>query len=100
LDLAEEVFANATKKIPTSRLNNFLTWMNVNHPPVSKKGKKLKVKYMVQKGILPPTFILFSHSSASLNPSYEKFFIKSLREQFGFQGTPLRLILNKRVRVP
>jgi GTP-binding protein len=100
LDLAEEVFANAKKKIPTSRLNNFLSWMNANHPPVSKKGKKLKVKYMVQKGILPPAFILFSRSGASLDPSYEKFFIKSLREQFGFQGTPLRLVLNKGVRIP
>ncbi len=99
LDLAEEVFANATKRISTSRLNDFLTWMNANHPPVSKKGRKLKVKYMVQKGILPPAFILFSRSSASLDPSYEKFFIKSLREQFSFQGTPLRLILDKRVRV-
>jgi len=98
LDLAEEVYGNATKKIPTSRLNSFLTWMNANHPPVSKKGKRLKVKYMVQKGILPPVFILFSRSRSSLNPSYEKFFIKILREQFGFRGTPVRLILNKGVR--
>lgn len=100
LDLAEEVYANATKKIPTSRLNSFLAWMNANHPPVSKKGKRLKVKYMVQKGILPPVFILFNRSRTSLSPSYEKFFIKSLREQFGFHGTPLRLIINKGVRYP
>jgi GTP-binding protein len=98
LDLAQEVYANATKKIPTSRLNSFLTWVNVNHPPVSKKGQRIKVKYMVQKGILPPAFILFSRSPSSLNPSYEKFFIRILREQFGFQGTPIRLILNKGVR--
>ncbi len=98
LDLSEEVYTNATRRIPTSRLNSFLKWMNTNHPPVSKKGRKLKVKYMVQKGILPPAFILFSRSNASLNPSYEKFFIRCLREHFGFQGSPLRLILNKGAR--
>jgi GTP-binding protein len=98
LDLSDEVYANAKKKVRTSQLNSFLIWMNESHPPVSKKGRRLKVKYMVQKGILPPVFILFSRSGASLDPSYEKFFVKSLRKQFGFQGTPIRIELNKRGR--
>jgi GTP-binding protein len=95
LDLAEEVYANARKKVPTSRLNSFLIRMSEKHPPFSKKGKRLKVKYMVQKGILPPAFILFTHSHASLDSSYEKFFVRLLREEFGFQGTPLRLMLRR-----
>jgi GTP-binding protein len=95
LDLAEEVYANARKKVPTSRLNSFLIGMSEKHPPFSKKGKRLKVKYMVQKGILPPAFILFTHSHASLDSSYEKFFVRLLREEFGFWGTPLRLMLRR-----
>jgi predicted GTPase len=49
----------------------------------------------VQKGILPPAFILFTHSQASLDSAYEKFFLKKLYEEFGFLGTPLRLTLRK-----
>jgi len=95
LDLSEEVFANGEKKIPTPRLNKFLKKMNTKHPPVSRNRKKIKLKYMVQKGILPPSFILFSHSQASLDSAYEKFFLKKLYEEFDFLGTPLRLILKK-----
>jgi GTP-binding protein len=95
LDLSEKVYASGTKKISTSRLNNFLQKMNTSHPPVSKKRTRIKLKYMVQKGILPPAFILFTHSQASLDSAYEKFFLKKLYEEFGFLGTPLRLTLRK-----
>jgi GTP-binding protein len=95
LDLSEEVYANGEKKISTPRLNKFLKLMNTRHPPVSRNRKKIKVKYMVQKGVLPPSFFLFTHSRASLDPSYEKFFLKKLYEEFGFLGTPLRLFLKK-----
>lgn len=95
LDLSEEVFANGEKKIPTPRLNKFLKKMNTKHPPVSRNRKKIKLKYMVQKGILPPSFIIFTHSQASLDSAYEKFFLKKLYEEFDFLGTPLRLTLKK-----
>ncbi len=95
LDLAEQVYANGKKIIPTSRLNKFLSWMNANHPPISNKKGKIKMKYMVQKGILPPSFILFSHSLASLDSAYEKFFLKKLNDEFDFIGTPLSLSLKK-----
>jgi GTP-binding protein len=95
LDLSEKVFASGTKKITTSRLNNFLQEMNTRHPPVSKKRTRIKLKYMVQKGNLPPTFILFTHSQTSLDSAYEKFFLKKLYEEFDFLGTPLRLTLKK-----
>lgn len=95
LDLSERVFANGHKKISTSRLNKFLNKMNTSRPPISKKRRKIKLKYMVQKGTLPPSFILFTHSQASLDAAYEKFFLHKLREEFDFSGTPLRLSLKK-----
>jgi GTP-binding protein len=91
LDLAEKAYVNASKVIPTSRLNKFLSWINTNHPPPSKKKGKIKLKYMVQKGILPPSFILFSHSLTSFDPAYEKYFFKKMNEEFDFSGTPLSL---------
>ncbi|MFQ6037845.1 MAG: ribosome biogenesis GTPase Der [Candidatus Aminicenantales bacterium] len=93
LDLAAEVYANGQKKIATSRLNKFLARITAEHPPLSRTRRKIKLKYMVQKGTLPPTFILFARSRASLDGSYEKFFLRSLREEFGLEGNPLRLIL-------
>lgn len=93
LDLAEQVYANGKKRVGTSQLNNFLSWVNTNCPPLSKKKRRMKIKYMTQKRTLPPTFILFTHSRVSLAPSYEKFFTQLLREKFDLWGTPIRLVL-------
>lgn len=95
LDLAERVYANGKKRVGTSQLNNFLTWVNANCPPLSIKKRRIKIKYMTQKRILPPTFILFTHSRVSLAPHYEKFFTQLLREKFDFWGTPIRIVLRK-----
>jgi GTP-binding protein len=93
LDLAENVYASGQKRVDTPRLNNYLSWINENYPPLSKSKRRMKIKYMTQKRILPPTFILFTHSRSSLAPAYEKLFIRLLREKFDFFGTPIRLIL-------
>jgi GTP-binding protein len=95
LDLAEQVYSNARKRISTHELNEFLTWVSGNHPPLSRKKTRIKIKYMVQKGILPPTFYLFTHSPSSLSPSYRKFLTRLIQETFDFSGTPVRLILKK-----
>jgi len=93
LDSAEQVYMNGKKRVGTSQLNNFLIWVNEHHPALSKKRTRMKIKYMTQKRILPPTFILFTHSRVSLDPSYERFFTRLLREKFDFWGTPIRLVL-------
>ncbi len=91
LDLAEEVYVSASRRVDTPRLNDFLAWVNASHPPLTKNRRRLKIKYMTQQGIRPPTFLLFVHRPAALLPAYEKFFLQLLRKKFGFRGTPLRL---------
>lgn len=93
LDLAEQVHASACRRVTTSKLNAFLARINDEYPPVSADKRRIKVKYMTQIGILPPTFILFSHSPARLGPTYEKFVLNRLRREFDFWGTPLRLFV-------
>lgn len=93
LDVADEVYANSSKRVETPRLNDFMTLINEKHPPLSREKRRFKIKYMTQIRILPPTFILFTHSRASFSPAYEKYFINLLREKFDFWGTPIRLIL-------
>ena len=93
LEMAERVHDGAARKIETSRLNEFLARVAETHPPRLKSGARAKLRYMTQKGVRPPTFILFLGSRVPLAPAYEKFFLESLREAFGFHGTPLRLIV-------
>ncbi len=95
LDFAEQVYRNGCKRVATSQLNRFLSGVNKNYSPLSKDKKRFRIKYMTQKGTLPPTFALFSSSRLSLAPSYQKFFTKLLREKFGFWGTPIRLLMRK-----
>jgi len=95
LDLAEQVYASTSKKITTSKLNEFLRWVHVHHPPISKKGGKFKIKYMTQKKICPPGFLLFTHSKSSFSPAYEKHFINLLRDRFELHGTPIWLSIRR-----
>lgn len=95
LEVAEEVYRNGCQKIQTSRLNKFLAWINERHPPLSRSKRRIKVKYMTQKRVLPPTFVLFTHSRVSLSPSYERFFVQHLRSRFDFWGNPIRIILRE-----
>jgi len=95
LDLAEEVYQSASKKVETSALNRFWEKFSQEYPPKTKDGSTLKIKYLVQKGVRPPTFVFFGHSRSSLLPSYEKFLADVFREQFGFTGTPIRFQLRK-----
>jgi GTP-binding protein len=95
LDLAEEAYRRSSLRVETSRLNEFLTWVNVAHPPVTRTKRKIKIKYMTQKSVQPPTFILFSHNPTPFLPAYEKFFLELLRKKFSLWGTPLRLIMRR-----
>ncbi len=95
LDLAEKVYENAAKRIDTARLNQFLERLNLDHPPRAKDGGKIKVKYMTQQGVRPPTFVLFGHSKTTLLPAYEKSLIGLLRKEYDFTGTPIRVFLRK-----
>jgi GTP-binding protein len=93
LDTAEQVYQGATIRVETSRLNAFLARTVETQQPRLKSGAQAKLRYMTQKGVSPPTFILFLGARGPLAPAYEKYFLESLRQEFGFFGTPLRLIV-------
>jgi GTP-binding protein len=93
LDTAEQVFKSASTRVGTSKLNDFLARTAEDHLPRMKSGARAKLRYMTQKGVCPPTFILFLGARGPISPTYEKYFLDSLREAFGFAGTPIRLIV-------
>jgi len=95
LDTADEVLANGRKRIATARLNEFLKEINTKFQARTRKGTKIKIKYMTQLRSLPPTFILFTHSKIALAPAYEKFFVQKVRERFDLKGTPIRIVVRR-----
>jgi len=81
-------------RIGTGALNTFLGRLVAEHPHPVRGGKQPKILFGTQPSTAPPTFILFT--SGKLEPSYERFIERRLREEFGFVGTPI--VLQQRVR--
>ncbi len=85
------------KRVPTHKLNDFLSRMTQAHPtPVAKNGKRIPMKYMTQVSTRPPTFVIFSSNPDSLPESYLRYLTNGLREQYGLEGVPIRLHMRKR----
>ncbi len=93
LDEADRVWRSGQKTVGTAALNKFLKEIHAAHAPLSKSGRRFKIKYMTQAGTLPPTFRLFGGPGGGFAPAYEKFFEQRLRSEFGFEGNPIRLLL-------
>lgn len=92
----EMVVQNQTMRVPTGVMNEILyDAMAMNQPP-SDKGKRLKIYYMTQVSIKPPTFVLFINDKELMHFSYTRYIENQIREAFGFKGTPLRLIARER----
>lgn len=91
-EMINEVYAGNTLRISTGMLNDVLIEaMAINQPPAD-KGKSLKIYYMTQVSIKPPTFVLFVNDSQLLHFSYKRFIENQLRQAFGFEGTPIHFI--------
>lgn len=83
-------------RIPTGVMNEILyDAMAMNQPP-SDKGKRLKIYYMTQVSIKPPTFVLFINDKELTHFSYTRYIENQIREAFGFKGTPIRIINRER----
>ena len=83
---------NSTRRISTGMLNDVLIEaMALNQPP-AEKGRPLKIYYITQVSVKPPTFILFVNDTELLHFSYRRYIENQLREAFGFSGTPIHFI--------
>ncbi len=91
-----QVHANKTKKIPTGKLNDVMLPEIESHPPPSVKGKLIHIKYITQVNARFPSFVFFCNLPQYIQPSYERFLENKMRENFDFEGVPLRLIFRKK----
>jgi GTP-binding protein len=91
-----EVFANRTKKIPTSKLNEVMLEVINNNPPPAVKGKYVKIKFVQQLPTHAPSFAFFCNLPQYVNDSYKRFLENRLRESFNFTGVPVKIFFRKK----
>lgn len=87
------VHNQAYTRISTGMLNDVLSEATMKVQPPSDKGKRLKIYYMTQVSVAPPTFVLFCNDSELFHFSYQRYIENCLRQTFGFVGTPVRLVV-------
>lgn len=95
-DEIDKVIAESTKRISTADLNGVLARLTANHEPPLFRGKRVKYYYITQVGVKPPTFIVFVNFPDGVHFSYLRYIENTLRESFGFQGTPIRIFAKRR----
>lgn len=93
LPVVRQVAENHAMRLPTSVLNDVLQKAVSLNPPPADKGRKLRLNYMTQLSVKPPSFALFVNDRRLIHFSYERFIENQLREAFGFLGSPLRLYI-------
>lgn len=94
--LVDEVYAHAQYRVATGLLNDLISdTIRANEPP-SYNGRRLKVYYSSQVSVAPPTFVLFVNSTDLLHFSYERFLENTLRKNFDFSGTPIKILTREK----
>jgi len=96
LELIDFVAEQQAHRVGTSVLNQVINEAVQLNPPPSEKGKRLKILYITQTGVKPPTFVIFVNEPEILHFSYERYLENKIRENFGFEGTPIRFVIKKR----
>ena len=95
-EMIVNVYNEARKRITTGMLNDLLNDAMTRVQPPSDKGKRLKIYYMTQTSVAPPTFVIFCNSEELFHFSYRRYIENCLRDTFGFAGTPIKLVIRQR----
>ena len=98
LELAVDVWGERRRRIGTGELNRVVGDAVERTPPAMVHGKRAKIRYATQVAVAPPTFVFFTTDPTSLHFSYRRYLENRLREAYGFDGTPIRLVFREQVR--
>ena len=96
LELAIDIWGERRRRIATGELNRVLRAAADRQAPPVVKGRRPKLFYGTQAAVAPPTFVFFANDAASIHFSYRRYLENRLRDEFGFHGTPIRLIFRDR----
>ncbi len=95
-EMINNAYEQSKTRITTGVLNDVLNDATARVQPPSDKGRYLKIYYMTQIGIQPPTFVIFCNSAELFHFSYRRYIENCLRETFGFRGTPIKIVIRER----
>jgi len=93
---AQKIYQERLKRIPTAEVNSLVQRAVATHSPPRSGKKQLKMLYATQAEVNPPTFVFFVNDSGLVHFSYRRYLENRLRQSFGFDGTPLRLVFKTR----
>lgn len=95
-DMIDMVIENHSMRIETGVVNEIMAEAVAMQQPPSDKGKRLRLYYITQVSVKPPTFVIFVNDKELMHFSYTRYIENRIREAFGFRGTPLRFIIRER----
>lgn len=95
-ELIKYVSEQNSMRITTGMLNNILSEATARVQPPSDRGKRLKIYYMTQSGIRPPTFVAFCNDAQLFHFSYQRYLENKIREVFKLDGTPVRMVVRQK----
>jgi len=95
-ELIKHVANSNSMRISTGMLNDVLAQATARVQPPTDKGRRLKIYYMTQASVRPPTFVFFVNSEELFHFSYQRYLENRIRETFGMEGTPIRFIIRER----
>lgn len=96
LSMCDKALENANRRIPTGQLNDLiLDCVRVSEPP-SVNGKRLKITYVTQVSVAPPTIVLFVNEEKLMHFSYKRYLENCLRRSYDFSGTPIKIIIREK----
>ena len=98
LETIDRVAASRQKRVRTAELNEFVARVSAEHPPKSPGRAHVRILYVAQASVAPPTFVFFTNVATQFHFSYQRFLENRLRDAFGFEGTPIRLQVRARRR--
>lgn len=94
LTMAAEIYAQASTRLKTSRVNQLIHDAADRRPP--KAGRRGNILYATQVGVRPPTFVIFVSDPRAIDNTYRRYLVNQLRREYGFVGTPIRILVRKR----
>jgi GTP-binding protein len=96
LELAVDVWGERRRRVPTGELNRLLREAVERQPAPLVRGRRPRILYATQAAVAPPTFVLFASAAADVHFSYRRYLENRLRDAYGFDGTPIRLVFRER----
>jgi GTP-binding protein len=94
--LIRHVYEQSSRRIATGMLNSVLADATVRVQPPTDRGKRLKIYYMTQTGTKPPNFVIFCNDASLFHFSYQRYLENRIREVFGLEGTPIRMVIRQK----